>query len=334
MRKREDKKLETLLSQCFSYKKEPINPEINRTKDRGFYTIDQIVFPSYIETDHKDAVMYYYRPKIEEDTPAIVILPIIGEKYIYSKSFSRFLVKRGFSVLRVEKKKLLDAEQKNPLLYSKKVLKQIVIDTMRGIDWLEGQKYIDKEKIGIAGLSLGAILSSLVAANDPRIKAGVFMMGGGGLADILTETNESHIKEFREKILKKYNWTIEDYRKELSENIHEIEPLSYASKLDSSKYLMINGRYDKVIVADATEKLWEKMGKPEMIRIHSGHYTAVLFIPYLNYKMLEHFKKVFGEEYILTKTRRFKKWISNYQRNRRTSKKPQKNLHKKNSTMG
>ncbi len=305
MQKKEDKKLEILVSNYFAYQKEPVIPKIKRTKTKGFYTIEKLTFPSYMEIDCKNelTVMDYYKPKIKEKRPAVVVLPMIGKSHVYSKSFSKFFAKKGFYVLSVEKKNIFDIGKKNPLLHSKHVLRQMVIDTMRGIDWLVGQEYVDKEKIGITGISLGAIISSLVAANDKRIKAGVFVLGGGGLTDILSGTTGQQIKDFREKLLKKMNWTMDDFKKEFSEYIQEVEPLNYTSKLNPSKYLMINGKYDKIIMIDAAEKLWKEMGKPAFVKIPSGHYATILFLPYLNYKMFRHFKKVFGEKYTLTKNK-------------------------------
>ncbi len=47
-----------------------------------------------------------------------------------------------------------------------------------------------RQRIGVSGISLGGIVSSLVAAVDPAIREGAFLLAGGDLATILWEMPE------------------------------------------------------------------------------------------------------------------------------------------------
>ena len=53
------------------------------------------------------------------------------------------------------------------------VLGKMVWDLMRGIDYLETRPEIDAQKIGVAGHSLGAIVSAYIAAIDERIRLSI-----------------------------------------------------------------------------------------------------------------------------------------------------------------
>lgn len=63
--------------------------------------------------------------------------------------------------------------------------KQTVFDQRRATDFLCSLPQVDKERIGYAGASLGAILGTVFVAVEPRIKAAVLIVGGADWTQIL-----------------------------------------------------------------------------------------------------------------------------------------------------
>ena len=60
----------------------------------------------------------------------------------------------------------------------------------RAAVWLAARPDVDRSGIGVSGISLGGIVSSLAAAVDPAIREGAFLLAGGDLASILWEMPE------------------------------------------------------------------------------------------------------------------------------------------------
>lgn len=284
----------------FSYEKKEINPVITFEKETRKYTIEKIQFPSLMHTAPKNDTVtaYYYKPKDGKKHATIVVLPIMGGSYFFAESFAKLFAKKDFSVLRFERKgKLFDKNQENMFEYTTTVMKQTIIDIRRGIDWLEKQPEVDKDKIGVEGISLGAITACLLAEADSRIKAGVFFLSGGDLAMILSTSKEPEIVRYRDMLLKKNNWTLEQFKEICASYTDEIDPLTYAKLIDPSKMLMMNGYFDKVVIMESAEKLWEEMGKPDFEKMFAGHYTAFLYLIHARTRSVEHFKeKLLGIE--------------------------------------
>jgi hypothetical protein len=65
-------------------------------------------------------------------------------------------------------------------------------DSRSGIKYLRGRKDIDKERIGLLGLSEGGIIGPMIAASDPSIRALVIMAG--------TATNGYKIEEYQKRL--------------------------------------------------------------------------------------------------------------------------------------
>ena len=57
-------------------------------------------------------------------------------------------------------------------------VQQLVSDAQRAVDYLETRPDIDGARLAFYGLSWGAQLAPITMALDPRIKAGVLLMGG------------------------------------------------------------------------------------------------------------------------------------------------------------
>jgi len=288
---------------CFDYKKQEIKPTITLEEKTRKYDIEKIQFPSFTKTHSKNDIVtaHYYKPKDGKKHATIIVIPILGGSYFIEEAFAKKFAKNDFAVLRLERKgKLFDKTKKNMFEYTVQVMKQTVIDVRRSIDWLERQPEVDRDRIGIQGTSMGAIVSCLVAESDHRIKAGVFLLGGGDLAYILSTTNEPEIVRHRDRILKENNWTLEQFKEVCKSYTNEIDPLAYANVLDPLNILMMNGLFDKVVLKDSTEKLWEEMGKPDIEKMFCGHYTAALYLPYAKARAVMHFKeKLLGKKQVI-----------------------------------
>ena len=61
-------------------------------------------------------------------------------------------------------------------------LRQAVLDARRGLDYLSRRPDIDANRLGVSGISLGGILSGLVAGVDPRVKVVMTADGGADFA--------------------------------------------------------------------------------------------------------------------------------------------------------
>lgn len=148
------------------------------------------------------------------------------------------------------------------------MVRQSVSDLRRAVDWAEAQSFIDAERIGVLGVSLGAIIASLGMAAEPRLRFGVFLLGGGDVAHILW--NSSLSISVRE-VLRRNGWTEERLRSRLK----DVEPLSYVNAEMGERVLLVGAMFDTVVPATDTEKLHKALGSPPMLWLETGHYGAV-----------------------------------------------------------
>ncbi len=127
-----------------------------------------------------------------------------------------------------------------------------VINTRKLIDYLQNQKEIDSERIGLVGISLGAILAPIISAHDKRFDAVVLVHGGGDLQLLakskLTKPNPilRHLTLFFGKIL-----------------YDRFEPLKYVGQIAPRPLLMINGRDDRSFPVACVLALYKEAKEPK-----------------------------------------------------------------------
>jgi dienelactone hydrolase len=149
-------------------------------------------------------------------------------------------------------------------------LRQASADLDEAVTWLQGRPEIDARRIGIVGISLGALVGSLQMARDERLTVNVALLGGGDLAHILTH---GALTVFARRAYRRKGLDEATLRRALA----PVDPLTYARPLSPPRrMLMINGRYDVVIPRSDVLKLWRAFGEPPILWLDTGHYGPSL----------------------------------------------------------
>jgi dienelactone hydrolase len=155
-----------------------------------------------------------------------------------------------------------------------------VIDIRRVVDWAQTQPDVDPERIALIGFSMGALVASVALANEPRLAAGVLVMGGAGLHEILAACDHE-IEDARERILKQLDWSLEQFKRGLQEKLAGINPAHLVGMADPSRVLIIEAAKDSCVPKSARDRLWHAFGRPERIAYLYDHRTAFLAMTFL-----------------------------------------------------
>ena len=159
------------------------------------------------------------------------------------------------------------------------------------IDWIETREELDASRIGVFGISMGAIKGALISALDERVGASVLALAGGDIPYLLTYSDEPGIARRRDGYLQEHHLTLAELQEELDRKI-TCDPIHYAEYIDAEKVLMVLAFFDQTVPLEKGRELKEKMGNPETIYLFSGHYSSVLFKNYIKYKARKFFARM------------------------------------------
>lgn len=163
---------------------------------------------------------------------------------------------------------------------------QSVFDVRRSIDFLSTRPEFKQQPLGLAGTSLGAIVSSLTFALDSRVTHATFLLGGADLAGIIW--NSTRLAPQRDA-LKKKGYTQEKLHAELS----EIEPSAYLPRKGSGRTFLVRGKYDTVVPRAASVLLQDSLPDCSVLEIDTGHYGGI----FVQQRLLGEMAKFFATEF-------------------------------------
>src|SRR5437667_8262173 len=241
-----------------------------------------------------EAIILDYYQCNKEPGPVILLLPVSGGNYEIENHFARYIANHGVAVLLVHRPTNAEPELSN-LSAINTWLEQSVSRDRRALDWIESRPELDPGRIGVFGISMGAIQGVLLTAADHRIRAEVFGLVGGDLPYILCQSAEPGIAKRRKAFLREHNLTEQQLHDDLRKEI-TCEPNTAAARIDPQDVLLVLAAFDHVVPFKKGLELRRRMGRPETIILPTGHYSALVCIPYLKHQTLKFFQTRFSNE--------------------------------------
>ena len=275
----------------YSYPKRTIEAKVEKIDEKKRYIIERIEFPSALNIFGTENIKIdYYMQKKHGKFPAVLILPISGGVDFSVKGFARLFASNGFNCAVVHNREF-DLEDTESAEEVEDYFRQTVLDNRQALDYLIERKEVDENRLGCLGLSLGGIKASLISGVDERLKCSVLGLAGGSIADITLLSRENDLKDYIKELMEQ-GISSETIHAELSDKV-TTDPLKLAEYIDARNVLMYIAAFDRVVPRKCGDKLWEAIGKPEVIYLFSGHYSSFLFLPYAEMKSLSFIKKKF-----------------------------------------
>lgn len=142
---------------------------------------------------------------------------------------------------------------------------------------------------------MGAIKGALLMPLERRVQAAVLGLVGGNIPYIVSYSTEKGIARQRKAYLEQHSISLQELQEQLRARI-TCDPEKLACFVDSKKVLLVLAGCDTVVPINKGLELRKKMGKPETIIVPTGHYTAVLYLPYIQSQAIRFFRKRFAQE--------------------------------------
>ena len=254
------------------------------------HRIETAALANHVRTN-RTLALDYYRPVGTNRTAVILVLPIIGGGYPLEKIFCSYFARQGMAAVLVRRDRLKRTIDR--LEEVDDILRQAAIDARQAIDWVETRRELDSARIGVFGISMGGIRAAFLTPLDPRIRAAAIGLAGGDLPYIVTHSTESGLTRRRRSYLEKTGLNEPEFEKEL-QKIVNCDPLAVASAVDPGKVLLVIAAIDTAVPTSKQLELRRAMGRPETVFLPTGHYTALLFVPYIKSACLRFFKERFA----------------------------------------
>jgi dienelactone hydrolase len=281
------------------------SPAPENSLEHWMYTIDKLLNPTdnftvekidYLSEDGQYNSAYLTLPAGDDPKPMVVVFPILSGTPFVSELLSRELARRDYAVLRIQGR-ALEPDKAETFVAVMNKFRYAIVDARALMDWAKEHPQIDGENIAAAGVSLGGILSSTLMGIDEDIDAGVFMVAGSGLAELLYDSEQKALVKFKENMIELFNLkSREEFIELVQPHSSFVDPSTYAGSLDPCRTYVISANMDKIIPKERTEELWERLGKPKWSTVTSGHSTFAIYFYWATKRTASHFDRVIKDK--------------------------------------
>jgi dienelactone hydrolase len=223
----------------------------------------------------------YVPRELSEGTAAVIVLDILNGAEVLPRMMARRFADAGIVAMYVPlacygkrqppNREHLRLMEHDPTLLVEGI-RQSVMDIRRAKAILASRDEVDPQRICISGISLGGIITTLAAGVDGDFYRVIPILAGGDLAEILFHARET--RRIR-ALLQAHGLSVQATRA----MIEVIEPLTFASRIDPARCLMINAAADEVIPRHTTDALHRAIGRPTILWTPLGHYTSAWYLP-------------------------------------------------------
>ena len=279
----------------FDTERRPFKYTTQLIAEEDSFRVYRVTFPSPFETpwpENNVVPAEYYLPReaaAAKKVPAAVVLDIMDGSAILPRVMARAAAQNGLAALYVPMPCYND--RRPPGDPHKRMLredparaadgmKQTVMDVRRAKAVLASRPEVRGDSIGITGISLGGIMTSLAAGVDGQFNRVAPILSGGDVAAITFHANET--RKIRAAMEEK-GMTLAD----AADVFAPVEPLSFASRIDPDRCLMINAANDEVIPKQNTLALRKALGEPQIVWLQAGHYSSLTFFPLMQKTVIE-----------------------------------------------
>jgi alpha-beta hydrolase superfamily lysophospholipase len=149
--------------------------------------------------------------------------------------------------------------------------RQSILDARRGLGVLAARPEADPARLAVFGISLGALVGSLVYSTDPRPRYAVFLLGGADMPSLVL--NGSLTGPFARKMGLK--------PEELRAAWTGLDALDFRAANAGKPVLLVNASWDTVIPHANALRLAEAFPAARQVWLPFGHYSSILHLFWL-----------------------------------------------------
>ncbi len=219
---------------------------------------------------------HYFQNSKTSKLPILIIVPPINGISIREKKVTNHFLAQGYHVLVIEPIKNI-TNVSVPISEFQNNLLSFVGAVRSVIDVVSKKPEIDTTNIFLWATSMGAIYSSIVIGVDNRINSGIFIVGGASIADIVTESDQKYIRNYKNQRIKEEKLkSDEEFRSLLKANI-TVDPLNYAKNKPPQNIYFVMATKDKTVPTKYQEMLYSSFGSPTNLKkVKKKHAGALM----------------------------------------------------------
>jgi len=241
----------------------PLDVATGTVEDAGRFTVEAL---SFAGEGGERVPALLMRPRDAERPPCALVLHGLGGDKSNGRLVAALLAPHGIAVMAIDAALHGDRAPRQmevtpELAATDGPMVRTVIDNRRAIDYISTRGDVDAEHVVLVGVSMGAILGSIVTAVDERVDAAALVVGGGGWETLLAMSQHPTAQRLREA--------------GGGGSLAHVDPVNFVGRISPRPMLMVNGTMDTIIPRVSAEALHGASREPRQIIWYEGGHVGM-----------------------------------------------------------
>jgi dienelactone hydrolase len=263
-----------------------------QSKKLQHYQVQELQYPSSGRSGQpgNSVRVRFYQGDVTQPAPLVIILPIWGT-FDYPVEKLSLRLRKHFKgkvhiALVLGEQRLVQwpeiaasSSREELLLHSQVSAEQVGVareDTRGLLRWAQSQPQIDAERIVLSGFSIGAIVGSMVAVEEPTLAGTTLVMGAVNPAEVLAFCNRI-AGDSRDKAMATLGMDIDEYEDIMHRAFDSLDWTRRDIAVnDPARFLLVDANNDDCMPQQTRDALWLGLGKPERYTLRGNHQEAFL----------------------------------------------------------
>jgi len=223
-----------------------------------------------------------------EPTPPLVLLvPILAGGKELMGLVAEHVRSHGFDVAFCERAgSALSPPQRGPDL--DELFRRTVLHQRLLLAWLRSAED-PPPHVHVLGMSMGGIVTTVLAAHEPSIDSVAICLAGADLAGLILVTSERRVHRWLDWRQETDGIDSDSLRWEVEQFLRH-EPARFAAQVPAEKVLFVSATFDTVVPRRNQDLLWEGLGRPQRLDLPFGHYTIAVAVEQVIEAAAAHFR--------------------------------------------
>lgn len=219
--------------------------------------------------------------------PMVLLVPILAGGTELMGQIAQRLASRGFDVAFCERAgRALSPPQRGPEL--DELFRRTVLHQRLLLKWLRSTETAPPS-LHVLGISMGGIISTVLAAIDQELHSAAICLAGADLANLVLVSSEGRVRSWDAWRQATDGIGRDCLHWELRQAL-EYEPSKFACAVPTERVLFVSAALDTVVPRRNQDLLWEGLGRPKRLDMPFGHYTAAIAIDRVIDAAASHFR--------------------------------------------
>jgi pimeloyl-ACP methyl ester carboxylesterase len=221
--------------------------------------------------------------------PLVLLVPILAGGQGLLEAVAERMLDRGFDVAFCARAgAALKAPQRGADL--QQLFRRTVLHQRLLLAWLRSADQPAAAGTFVLGMSMGGMVTTVLAAQEPTLDGIAICLSGGDLAGLVLDTSERRVIDWVAWRRREDGVGADHLQWELQQELH-YEPIAWAPAVPTTKVLFVSASFDTVVRPRHQDLLWEALGRPQRLCVPSGHYSAALAIGPILTAVAQHFRQ-------------------------------------------